>query len=110
MLAADVLELHREGVAGPGNVLVVQDDGHGEAVPAPAPDHGCQRFQHLRGNARDDDRDVQVGASCHPFLPGGAAVEDDGHELSAERLFELPREGAQPPLGAGVGSRHARPH
>src|SRR5262249_57676991 len=38
MLAADVVELHREGVARAGEVLVVENDGGGETLAAPATD------------------------------------------------------------------------
>src|SRR5262249_60169992 len=91
MLAADVVELHREGVARAGEVLVVENDGGGETLAAPATDHGHERLQHRGGDPRPDDGGGQVRASSDPFRPGGAAVEDETDELPAERLLDVVR-------------------
>src|SRR5262249_32272132 len=56
VLTADVVELHRESVARPVEILPVQENGQGEAPLPTARDDRREALEDVERDARDDDR------------------------------------------------------
>ena len=60
VLAADVVQLHGEGVARRFEIFAIDDERQGEALAAPPGDDGDERLEHVRRDPRHDHGDVHV--------------------------------------------------
>jgi hypothetical protein len=104
--APRVVELHRKGVGGPLEELLLDDQRQREAPPAPGGHGPRQRIEDVARDGAYDDDGVHVGGAAHPIVGGRAPIEADAHEVVAERPFDLGHEARKVALEARVGSRH----